>query len=283
MLDTRAVLTVATAGGEPRRFATRTVLALAFAIALQGALAAGAWAEAPEFGRCVKQTGGIFANAGCTEARAATPSYEWEPGPGPNARFTQSISGTRGFKWKLASNDEGNCTGESATGEYTGAKTVGHVLIVLTGCEWGFPEYRSPCETITLSPMRGTLGVYALGGTQATNKLGIQLTPENGSRLAEFNCGKTPTLYQWRGGSVIGTIPADKMLAKLALAYHQKHGPGFYEEKQIPANFLGEAPNPLEATNDSLDGERQRIFAPMGWQVSTKITNEERLEANSVL
>src|SRR5205823_2671586 len=49
----------------------------------------------PEFGRCVKLAKGVkgsFSTAGCTAP--ATPekfSFEWQPGPGPNTKFTTKI------------------------------------------------------------------------------------------------------------------------------------------------------------------------------------------------
>jgi hypothetical protein len=237
-------------------------------------------AEAPEFGRCIKQAGGRFANAGCTETKAGSELYEWSPGPGPKVKFTDILGGTKPFRWKLASNEEGVCSGESATGEYTGAKTVGRVDIVLTGCESGPPEFRLPCGTITVEPMRGEIGVYAKGETKALDKLGLKLSPETGERLAEFGCGKfEPTIFSWRGGSVIAPLVANKMLLKEALPLHQRHRT-FCIEEQIPASFVGETPTPLESTHNC---EIEREFGPMGWEMASKLTNEERIEANSVL
>jgi hypothetical protein len=258
----------------------RCALVVLGSLVVIAATSAAASAEAPEFGRCVKQAGGRYANAGCTATVAGSQRYEWEPGPGPKPRFTQKLSGTKPFKWKLASNDEGVCSGESATGEYTGTKTLGGVHIVFTGCEFGFPGYRLPCGTVSIAPMRGELGVYKTGETQALDKLGVKLSPEAGSQLTELECGiSEPTRMVWRGGFVIGELPANQMALKPALSFHQRHASSCIEE-QIPASFVGETPSPLESTHNCFIGQE---FGPMGWQMSSNLFNEERLEANSVL
>jgi hypothetical protein len=260
---------------------TRRTLALAISASLTSlaALAPGAAAEAPEFGRCVKQASGNYANAGCTETAPGTGGYEWLPGPGPKPRFTEAVSGEDAFEWKLNSNEEHFCSGESATGEYTGAKTVAHVLIVLSGCRL----YGEPCETINLEPMRGELGVYELGSTAAADKLGLKLTPENGEKLAEFDCpGANFNPYVWRGGSVIVPLTANKMLLKEALKYRERFNRHPTREEQVPASFVGESPDPLEGTPDGTSGE-EKPFERMGWRMSPKLVNEERIEADSVV
>ena len=53
-------------------------------------------------------------------------------------------------------------------------------------------------------------------------------------------------------------------------------------KEQVPASFVGETPSPLETTeNGTRNGEK--VFGPMGWRMSTKLVNEEKIEANSVL
>jgi hypothetical protein len=246
-----------------------------------GAAAASALAQAPEFGRCVKDAGGIYANAGCTEAKAGSARYEWEPGPGPSAGFTEAQSGPKAFKWKLATNEEGVCTGETATGEYTGPKTVGDVDIVLTGCVF-YAVYES-CETVVLRSLGGEIGVYALGETAARDKLGLKLAPEVGTQFAEFDCSTgRVNPYIWRGGSVIVPLQTNKMLLKESLKYRESHGPG-YREEQIPASFVGELPSPMEATGNFFEEDEEKGYAPMGWETSPKLFNEEKLEANAVL
>jgi hypothetical protein len=242
---------------------------------LASACAASAGAE--EFGRCVKVAAGTgaYANSGCTEA-GATKGYEWLSGPGAKTGFQDTLSGAAPFKWKLASNSEGICTGEHATGEYTGPKTVGHVQMVFTGCAWGSPLGRTACGSITIAPLRGELGVYAEGATAAQNKLGVKLSTESGELLTETMCGELAP-NRWRG-SVIAPLTANKMLQRESLPFKQKHVP--CGEEQIPAAFVGETPDPLEATHNCMIAEE---FGPLGWQMATQLVGEEKVEANSVL
>ena len=248
-------------------------------VVLFGAAAGGASAGAPEFGRCVREAGGKYANRSCTQTKAGRESYEWEPGPGTNSGFTEALSGGKGFRWKLATNEEGSCAGETATGRYTGPKSVGEVNIVLTGCT--FPGPSGACGTVALAPLAGEIGVYAVGETAKNDKLGLKLTPEAGERLAEFECEAGVNPYIWRGGSIIVPLKTNKMLAREPLKYRQQNGPG-YKEEQKPASFVGEAPSPLQATGNFRVGD-EKVFAPMGWGMSTELINEEPLEANSVL
>jgi hypothetical protein len=69
---------------------TRMLAACAAFACLAGALAAGAQAEAPEFGRCLKKAikgGAGFKVPSCTKATGAKAKYEWVPGPGPDPNF----------------------------------------------------------------------------------------------------------------------------------------------------------------------------------------------------
>jgi hypothetical protein len=257
----------------------RYTLTCLAAVAFLGAAAAGASAEAPEFGRCVRQAGGKYADRGCTETTAGRESYEWEPGPGPKARFTEALSGGKAFRWKLATNEEGFCSGETATGEYSGPKAVGHVNIVLSGCTFTGPS--GNCGTVALEPLAGEIGVYTVGETAKRDKLGLKLTPEAGELLAEFECAAGVNPYIWHGGSIIVPLKTNRMLSQELLKYKQRHPPG-YNEEQEPASFVGETPSPLQATSNFRVGG-EKVFAPMGWGMSTELTNEEGLEANSVL
>jgi len=245
-----------------------------------GALANAAGAAAPEFGRCVKHAGGNFANARCTESAAGTGAWEWEPGPGPKRGFAVTLTGTAGFLFKLATHAEGKCTGASAIGEYTGAKTVADVRMSFTGCVYaGSPS----CETITVAPLDGELGVYALGETPAKDKLGLKLSPESGTSLASFNCEKESlSPYLWRGGFVIAAVGANAMQLTGSWKFKQHTTPGKYGEEQIPSSFVGEPASPLESTGNGTNGMGEKVYDPMGWSMSTAVHNEEKIEANSV-
>ena len=63
---------------------------------------------------------------------------------------------------------EVTCTGETSTGEYTGAKTVGDVILELAGCELTSSQAKCTSASaaageIITQPLEGVLGVYTLG------------------------------------------------------------------------------------------------------------------------
>jgi hypothetical protein len=243
--------------------------------ALALATAPTASATAPEFGRCVKvATGsGLYATNNCT-SEGGEKKFEWLAGPGPKNKFTESVTGEKAFKAKLAGNEEHICTEESATGEYTGPKTVGNVRITLRNCS-------KDCENIVLEPMHGELGVYEHGETALTDKLGLKLMPEVGEFLSEFNCGASvANPFMWRGGWVIGALTSNKMLIKGPRKYRY-HKPSQYGVEQLPQGFLGETPDPLESTTEEVAGGKKE-WQPMAWAMATKMVNEEKIEASSV-
>src|SRR5262249_3781002 len=92
----------------------------------------------PEFGRCVEvETGatGRFATNKCTTAATGkNHRFEWLSGPGPKAKFT--IASQEGTEVALTFSSAPGmlCTGASGTGEYTGAKTLGGIVLTFTGC-----------------------------------------------------------------------------------------------------------------------------------------------------
>jgi hypothetical protein len=245
------------------------------------ALPAIAAAGAPEYGRCVKQAGGTFTTSKCTAEATSGGSWEWEPGPGPKGRFTAVLKGTSAMAWHDADGGyPGECKHASLSGEYTGPKTVGDVRLAFSECDYPTSEPPDSCPTIEVAPLVGELGVYALGETAEKNKIGLKLSPESGTSLAEFHCG-SERVYNWRGGFVIGQASSNVMqLTMGSLTFRQRHGRGFAEQQ--PGNFLGEAPSPLETTGDVFDEDHEPVFTEMGWQMALAVHNEERIEANSV-
>jgi hypothetical protein len=256
--------------------AIRTVLVGAAAACALCAPAATASAQAPEYGRCVQHAGGKFTTSKCTTEAAGSGSWEWEPGPGPKAHFSAALNGTSTFRWLFQNGGfGGKCTGVSLSGEYTGPKTVGAVHLAFTGC-----SYTGNCGTIAIAPLVGELGVYALGETAEKNKLGLKLRPETGTSYAEFSCSSGsfgPEL--WRGGFVIGQAKSNVMALTSSLNFQQHHARAV--EEQVPSNFLGEPPSPLEATGD-FEIEHSKYFVEIGWAMALSVHGEERIEANSV-
>jgi hypothetical protein len=251
-------------------------------VALALTSAGSASAEAPEFGRCVKvATGtGVYSTATCT-AEGGEKKFVWIPGIGSKTKFSEKVFAEKAFKWKLAGNDEGICVEEAATGEYTSPKTVGNVRITLNSCGWkGGP---TGCGPIVLEPMRGELGVYELGETPLTNKIGLKLEPEAGNMIAAFNCETStpPNPFTWQNGWVIGAVTTNKMLIKNTVKYKYRK-PSSFGIEQLPQGFLGELPNPMESSTALIHGE-EKEFQALGWQLTTKMNNEEKIEVSSTL
>jgi hypothetical protein len=227
----------------------------------------------PELGRCVPapSDSGAFTKATCVKASMTdTGLYEWESGV-LNARFTTDEL------TKLTLESIGRkvtCTGVKSTGEYTTPRTVGGMVLELTGCELASPaagcaSAGAAAGTIVTPPLEGALGVDTLGKTSASNKIGLHLYPaRKGGPVMEFSCGSTTVLVQ---GSVIVPVTADKLLPALELKAKASKG------KQKPESFAGGSKDVLE---ESVDGGR---FEPVGLTVAISQANGEDVEVNSVV
>jgi len=237
--------------------------------------------EAPEYGRCMRviTTGtGVYGNAGCTKLGGER-KYEWYPAFGGSKplvkpHFTTHIKALTKAELATVGKDVISCTGETGTGEYTGAKTVANVAIRLNGCHLG--ELGS-CQSIeaaegevALTTLEGKLGVIttSLEGP-LKNKIGTDLKPASGEVVAAFACAGMPVLVT---GSVIGEVPrnAMKLSATLKFVASSKgvQNPTRFEggEEDVLLTKLGEG-GALEQT---------------GLKLAVILTNEEKVEVNSV-
>lgn len=108
-------------------------------------------------------------------ASAVTPEFK----PVPAKKKLTSTSGKVVLKWGA---NEATCTKSTATGEITGAKTVGKVVVKFTGCEIHGSGHcllnsggAEPGEIITKS-LGGELGTVKT--TEAASGVGLLLKPE---------------------------------------------------------------------------------------------------------
>ncbi len=213
--------------------------------------------QAPEFGRCVKafheKVGtttyyyGGFTTGGCT-ARSATNTgkYEWEEGLA-NGAFTIALK-TGPVTLESVSRTKLTCTGESGSGAITGRKTVGQVVLTLTGCE----SAGQKCTTSGLAegelrtdPLEGALGIERQTEKEGkvTNHIAIDLFPAGKSgALLEYDCGGE---VQTLSGSVIAPVVSNKMQTSSALKFSQSAGvqkPTAFEEGQqdVLTSAIGE-------------------------------------------
>lgn len=230
----------------------------------------------PEFGRCIKTTGGKYEDAGCTTMGSGK-NYEWRPAFGgslPLAKtgFSNTIKEGTVTELETVGGFLVTCTGETASGKYTGNKTVGSVVVTFTGCS----SFGVSCKsegaatgTVVTYLLEGVLGVEELGAEASLNKIGEALFPVGHSGpIAELKCASLPVTI---AGSIISPVVSNAM--KLTVAVKSKAVKG----KQRPENFVGEPPEVLMTTIESATPEQG------GETLSVTQTNEEKVEINSVL
>ena len=236
----------------------------------------------PEYGRCVKVPpekvgkktvyhGGFTASTCLVASGTHTGKYEWEPAVVKTAFKTKLASGSVTLD-SADKTSKVSCTGETSAGEYTGHKTVGGVVLALTGCKRDTEKCSSmgaAPEEIVTNTLQGELGVVELGATTASNKIGIDLYPvgRTGS-VMEFSCGITTVSVQ---GSVIAPVSADKMSLTQALRAKASKG------KQAPESFVE---GPKDILEESFNGAP---FEETGLTIAITQTNEEEVEVNSVV
>jgi hypothetical protein len=242
------------------------------------AAASSASAAAPEFGRCVKVAKGTgsFTTGSCTTAGAG--SFEWLSGPGPNNHFTLAPYEVRKPDALLA---EGRTTGhvfacttvDESGGEVSSATTVSNVTLRFNNCEFTVNcENRNiGFEEVEATGLTGTLGVISKGETAQKNKIGLDFSTVNLS----YTCDGGAIPVEWRG-SVILPVPANSMKLSEPLKFTST-GKAGTKYKQKPEQLEGEAPDVLEWSVNL------NPFEQFGMELSLLLTNEEKLEVNSVV
>jgi hypothetical protein len=261
-------------------------LCLVAAFAMSAVMAASAAAAAPEYGKCVKQAGGKFKDAGClTASKPGEEKYEWYAAFGSSKPLVHT-----GFKAHIkevkagAATLEGiagvkvQCSEQNSTGKFTSNTTVSDENVVFKGCK---VEGTGKCENtakegeITVSNLEGVLGVEKFGETAAKNKLGNDLTPIGGAPFTEFECAGSPTKVR---GHVISPITTNKMANKTTVKFTATKG------KQKPEQF---------ETSKGVKGPKQILetaflgsakYEQSGQTLATIQENEgaEKVEANTV-
>ena len=160
--------------------ARAVVLTIVVAFGITAVATATASAEAPEFGRCVKVAKGTgkLSSASCTAEKVGG-SFEWTPGVGVGNTFTTEIkAGTIVMLLDSVEGTKITCHGETATGEYTSATTVGQVLLRFTACESSGGKAHSagqPEGVVVSKTLEGSLGIIKRGATPKQNKIGLDL------------------------------------------------------------------------------------------------------------
>jgi hypothetical protein len=224
---------------------------------------------APEYGRCVRLANGVrgkFSSGSCTSpATAEAFSYEWLSGPGPNRQFTTSARTETVPTLETVGRVKVKCTGETSSGEYTGLRTVGGVVVHLTGCK----VLSAPCSSIgaaegeiVTKTLQGVLGWES----RAEHTVAQDLFPaEAGGPVAEATCGVASLTVR---GSVIAPVTEGRMSTSAIVKYMQVAG------IQRPEHFEGEPNEVLEA---SFAGGP---FEQAGLSLSVTQTSAEAIEIN---
>jgi hypothetical protein len=231
----------------------------------------------PEFGRCIKTTGGAYKDSGCTEAGAGEKSFEWYAAFGSSrplekTGFSNVLKEATVASLETVEKATVVCEGESSTGHYTGNKTIGGVVLTFSKCA----AFGAQCHsegategTIVTHTLEGTLGVEELAAEPVNYQIGEDLYPPGHTGpVASFTCsglGVTIT------GSVISHVAANSM--KLMTQIKTKATAG----KQKPESFVGEP-------TDVLISQIEEGSPEQGGETLTTIqTNEEKVEVNSVV
>jgi hypothetical protein len=227
-------------------------LVVAFLIGVVAAASASATfvEEPPEYGQCLpKPFNGIgnWKDAGCTVPSGSgvkEHKYEWYPGFGENwaqdparlitrPKFTSKIKKGTLAVLEVDHLETVACTGETATGEITGPKTVGNVVAVFTGCTEavgnGCQSKGQPLGTVATDILQGELGIIReFPLTPVRDKVGLYLFFEG----LEFDCVGVPVEVR---GSVIHPIAANAMQLRSTEQFSGRAG----EEVPESFEFLG--------------------------------------------
>jgi hypothetical protein len=233
----------------------------------------------PEFGRCIKLTGGAYTDAACTQTAGATgKSFEWYAAFGSAAPlekpgFSNVIKEGTVATLETVGKSTVTCEGETSTGEITGNKTVGKVNATFTSCSaFGVSCHSTGSAegTIVMNTMEGVLGVEELAAEPINYGIGEKLYPAGHTGpVGKFSCGSFPVLVT---GAMISPVVSNSM--KLTSTNKTKQLKG----KQKPESFVGETPEVL-MTKIGESGTPEQS----GETITSNQTNAEKVEINSVV
>jgi hypothetical protein len=274
-------------------------LVVAFALSAVAATSASAFVEeAPEYGRCLKLTGGKWKDAACkTAGLPGEEKYEWYPAFGPNGKgeeklatklkFTSTTKEETRVELETTKEERIVCTGtngkgkeaRTSEGEVTGPKTNIATKIVLRGCE--IPEF-AVCENtgtageIKMNDLDGTLGFQTTTGEQSKWKVANLYKPKTGSIFTEFTCIGVPWVVKSNSeslGGLMNPITANAMRLSETVILTATKG------KQKPEKF---AADPTGTKRVLLSNKLGGAFVQTGLTLTTVSTNEEQIEVSTL-
>jgi len=259
------------------------IVAVAATSAMMAA-SASALAPEPEYGRCIKKAkveGSGFSDSKCNKGVATKAKYEWLPGA---VKKGQTTLNTTGGTLETINKLGVHCASETSTGEYFGSKEVKNIIVKFKKCESAAFTCTSPgkevgeLETKTLEGVAVIEKRYIKEGKEepSKNKLALDLYPAGKTGLfIEFACVDISAVKV--EGSILVPVKSNTMMTTGELKYKATKG------KQKPEDY--ETPSG-EKVQDVLFSEfvgKGKGFEQAGQTITTKVTNEEPLELNSVL
>jgi hypothetical protein len=207
-------------------------LCLVAAFALTIVAASTASAAEPALFACVKQAGGKFSDKACTKAgEGKTAKFELVEGVGKKATFKGK--GGAATLHTPAVGGEVKCGGFKDSGTNSSATTESKVVSIFTKCTSLGKNCVSPGAKkgeIKTNNLKGVLGYINKG----SKKVGVALSAESGSILAEFNCEGLEIVTT---GSVIGEVTPVNSFSKSQTDTFSVNGEGL----QSVTAFEGEA------------------------------------------
>ena len=192
------------------RVGVRTAIVVLASLGICGVAAAQASAAEPAFFECAKLKGGAFKDKLCSEPGGGKGKYELAEGVGIDPEVTGKINETRITSENPESGFEIGCEKSRVlSGRLASPTRFSGVKIELANCEGGFltcgATVGSHMHVIEAGPLAGPIGYIS----HESHTVGVELTPETGSTLAEFRCGGTgPPEYRLKG-AIFGTLGGD--------------------------------------------------------------------------
>jgi hypothetical protein len=250
-------------------------------IVLSALAASSAWAEAPEYGRCLKaeknskkEYNGKFSDSKCTKEvpvaeRPKKGKYSWEPGA-ENRKFTSS--GGVGVLEAVGGTGT-ECKTETSTGEFVPGdnKEERGIVVIFKNCV----TLDEPCSTpganageIVTNELEAIVGWE----NKAAKKTDVMLYPAKSVKsglFTEFSC--TGLVVKVRG-HVLVPIKNDKMTSTETLKFKATNG------KQKPEKWEGTPETAILEASFAENG-----FEQAGQTITTTLKGEEKLELNAVV
>jgi hypothetical protein len=245
---------------------------------------ASASATAPEFGRCLKQATKSLSNfdsgkcvklasedTGTEAEKLKKGNFQWFPGV-VKTKFTTKIKEGTIATLETVGGTKITCTGETSTGEYLNTKEIGKMVAKFTGCETsGFK-----CEStgagagnISTAPLGGPIGFETEVVPASKDHVANELHSEAGN-VAEITCVGIKVVVN---GSVLHKIAANAMKLTATEKFTASKG------KQKPEHFAGGVAKEHILETSTNGGP----FEQSGQTITSILTNEEKVEANTVL